>query len=38
LEGIKTMTHRHFCVEDHEVILYGSCETCLSKKEPVKAA
>jgi len=28
LEGIKTMTTRHFCVEDHEIILYGSCETC----------
>ncbi len=38
LDGIKTMAPRRFRVEDHEIILYGSCETCLSKKKPVKAA
>lgn len=38
LEGIKTMAPRRFRVDDHEIILYGACESCLSKQKPVKAA
>jgi Fur family ferric uptake transcriptional regulator len=38
LEGIKTIAPRRFRVDDHEIILYGACESCLSKKKPVKAA
>ncbi len=37
LEGIKTLAPRRFEVEDHEIILYGSCETCLAKKKPVRS-
>jgi Fur family transcriptional regulator, ferric uptake regulator len=32
LAGIKTMAPPRFRVEDHEIILYGSCETCLLKQ------
>lgn len=35
LAGIKTMAPRKFRVEDHEIILYGSCQTCLQKKKAV---
>ncbi|MEO6053032.1 MAG: transcriptional repressor [Chthoniobacterales bacterium] len=31
LAGIKTMAPPRFVVEDHEIILYGSCESCLKK-------
>lgn len=33
LAGIKTMAPPRFRVEDHEIILYGSCETCLRKEK-----
>ena len=32
LARIKTMAPPRFRVEDHEIILYGSCEVCLRKK------
>ena len=38
LAGIKTLAPSRFRVDDHEIILYGSCETCLSKKKPAKTA
>ena len=34
LAGIKSMAPPRFRVEDHEIILYGSCETCLRKEKP----
>ncbi|MEO8204842.1 MAG: transcriptional repressor [Chthoniobacterales bacterium] len=36
LAGIKTLAPPRFVVEDHEIILYGSCESCLGKKIPSK--
>jgi Fur family ferric uptake transcriptional regulator len=31
LAGIKKMAPRRFRVEDHEIILYGTCKACLMK-------
>jgi Fur family ferric uptake transcriptional regulator len=36
LEGIKTMAPPKFRVEDHEIILYGACETCAPKRKSAK--
>jgi Fur family transcriptional regulator, ferric uptake regulator len=33
LAGIKTLAPPRFRVEDHEIILYGSCEACLRKEK-----
>ncbi|MEO6848700.1 MAG: transcriptional repressor [Chthoniobacterales bacterium] len=38
LEGIKQMAPPRFRVEDHEIILYGSCENCLRKGKSAKRA
>jgi Fur family ferric uptake transcriptional regulator len=37
LAGIKTMAPPRFRVEDHEIILYGTCEACLLKERPAHA-
>jgi Fur family ferric uptake transcriptional regulator len=34
LAGIKTMAPASFRVEDHEIILYGTCDACLRKEKP----
>ena len=36
LDGIKKMAPPRFCVEDHEIILYGSCDHCAPKSKPTK--
>ena len=36
LAGIKTMAPPRFRVEDHEIILYGSCDACLGKERSSK--
>ncbi len=33
LAGIKTMAPPRFRVEDHDIVLYGSCEACLRKEK-----
>ena len=33
LAGIKTMAPPRFLVEDHDIILYGSCESCWRKEK-----
>ncbi len=38
LSGIKSMAPPRFRVEDHEIILYGSCETCLRKETPRRSS
>jgi Fur family transcriptional regulator, ferric uptake regulator len=37
LAGIKTMAPPRFRVEDHDIILYGTCEACLSKQSSSNA-
>ena len=34
--GIKSMAPPRFRVEDHAIILYGSCETCLRKERTAR--
>jgi Fur family ferric uptake transcriptional regulator len=36
LDGIKKMAPPRFCVEDHEIILYGSCDHCAPKSKSTK--
>ena len=33
-DGIKKMAPPRFCVENHEIILYGSCDQCAPKRKP----
>ena len=35
-DGIKKMAPPRFCVENHEIILYGSCDHCAPKSKPTK--
>ncbi|TSA31350.1 MAG: transcriptional repressor [Verrucomicrobiaceae bacterium] len=38
LEGIKKMAPAGFLVEDHEIILYGACPSCVKKRKPRRQA
>jgi len=38
LEGIKKMAPSGFLVEDHEIILYGTCPGCAKKGKPGRRA